>query len=369
MTAKKDIKHILNPLKNRSPIQHIHAADYLLVTLLSFALSVGGTRLFLDLTGYPQIRWGEYHIAHVLWGGLLLFIAALIPVIFINSGVLPLSAALTGVGIGLFIDEVGKFITTANDYHFPLAAPIVYIIFLLTAVLFSRVRRSRPQSVRSKMYGNLELFNEVLDHDLSKDEYDELVYRLTDVIQSEKDPGLVHLALDLKDYLEQNRISIVPEDPDILEKIRLGVQKFEKHFLTKKRLRIFIVAGLIIWSAWAILSPIGYFLMIKDAGHAKAFLDQLMTNNLVRNPSGLNWFEARVIIEDGSGVIALCAATMILFNKDKPGAWLGKIGLLVTLTIVDLIIFYFDQFSTIILVGYHFILLILVISFQRRFQK
>ena len=39
------------------------AEDYLLVTLLAFAFSVAGTRLFLELTGYPQLGGGEIHIA------------------------------------------------------------------------------------------------------------------------------------------------------------------------------------------------------------------------------------------------------------------------------------------------------------------
>jgi hypothetical protein len=85
MTRKKPIKVILNPLKDRSVIQRRHAADYLLITLLSFAFSVAGTRLFLELTGYPKIGVGEIHIAHVLWGGIFLFAAALLPVIFLNE--------------------------------------------------------------------------------------------------------------------------------------------------------------------------------------------------------------------------------------------------------------------------------------------
>jgi hypothetical protein len=71
----------------RAPVRRPGADSYLLITLLSFALSVTLTRLFLFVTGYPQLGGGTLHIAHVLWGGLLLFIAALLPLIFANRWV------------------------------------------------------------------------------------------------------------------------------------------------------------------------------------------------------------------------------------------------------------------------------------------
>ena len=92
----------------RKPVKRQGADNYLLVILLSFAASVSLTRLFLELTGYPQLGGGGLHIAHVLWGGLLLFIAALLPLLLVNRWVYVVSALLTGSGVGLFIDEVGN---------------------------------------------------------------------------------------------------------------------------------------------------------------------------------------------------------------------------------------------------------------------
>src|SRR5690242_13213948 len=45
---------------------------------VSFGVTVVGTRLYLSLTGWPQIGGGEYHIAHALWGGLLLLAGGVI---------------------------------------------------------------------------------------------------------------------------------------------------------------------------------------------------------------------------------------------------------------------------------------------------
>ena len=36
------------------------------------------TRLYLDLTGYPQIGGGDLHIAHALYGGALMVLALII---------------------------------------------------------------------------------------------------------------------------------------------------------------------------------------------------------------------------------------------------------------------------------------------------
>ena len=80
----------------------------------AFATTVAATRWYLDLAGYPTIGGGDLHVAHVLWGGLALTIAVLLGLIFVGQRAMLLSALLAGVGVGLFIDEVGKFLTTTN---------------------------------------------------------------------------------------------------------------------------------------------------------------------------------------------------------------------------------------------------------------
>ena len=56
----------MNDLENRSPIFQHRVNEYLLITLISFAASVSLARLFLEITGYPQLGGGDLHIAHVL---------------------------------------------------------------------------------------------------------------------------------------------------------------------------------------------------------------------------------------------------------------------------------------------------------------
>ena len=121
-----------------------HTAPALLrYVLVSFGVSVLLTRLYLGLTGFPKISFGSLHFSHLLWGGLALIAAALLMLIYASPGMRNVSAVLTGVGIGLFIDEVGKFITTDNNYFYQPAAPIIYLFFLLVALIYERVALSQ----------------------------------------------------------------------------------------------------------------------------------------------------------------------------------------------------------------------------------
>ena len=115
-----------------------------IVLIIAMSTTVVITRLYLEATGYPQVGDDTFHVAHVLWGGLAMFIALVLPLSFANPYIPWITAILGGVGAGLFLDEVGKFITQKNDYFFPLAFPIIYAFIVLCVWLFFRIRETSP---------------------------------------------------------------------------------------------------------------------------------------------------------------------------------------------------------------------------------
>jgi hypothetical protein len=134
--------------KERTVVRRYRADIYLFKFLVAFAVTVIVTRVYLELANYPQIGNSVLHIAHALWGGLLMFIAVLLPLVYANRWSLDASTLVGGIGTGLFIDEVGKFITQANDYFFPPAMSIIYGFGLLTAFILLTFRRSHESSLR-----------------------------------------------------------------------------------------------------------------------------------------------------------------------------------------------------------------------------
>ena len=106
------------------------------------------TRLYLQLTGYPQIGGGDLHIAHALYGGALMMLALLIGWLMLGFGARMACVVLGGIGFGLFLDEVGKFVTKTNDYFYGPAAEIMYILVVVILVGSRIVRDFRPLSAQ-----------------------------------------------------------------------------------------------------------------------------------------------------------------------------------------------------------------------------
>jgi hypothetical protein len=93
--------------------------------LVSAAVMILLIRLQLWATNYPQLGGGKLHIAHLLYGGVLMLIAIGVLVSFVGrTGRLP-GAIIGGLGFGFFIDELGKFVTSDNDYFFQPAAAMI----------------------------------------------------------------------------------------------------------------------------------------------------------------------------------------------------------------------------------------------------
>lgn len=107
------------------------------IFFISGVVSLLLTRFYLVLTGFPQLGGAGLHIAHLLWGGLLMLVALVLLLAFVSRSMQRVAALLGGAGFGLLIDEVGKFLTSTNDYFFQPAVAIIYLVF---ASLFLAVR-------------------------------------------------------------------------------------------------------------------------------------------------------------------------------------------------------------------------------------
>lgn len=350
----------------RRPVKRQGAEQYLFITLVSFAFSVILTRLFLELTGYPQLGGSQFHIAHVLWGGLLLFIAALLPLIMANRWVYTAGAILAGTGVGLFIDEVGKFITQTNDYFTPLAAPIVYAFFLMTVMLYLRVRRPPSRSPRAELFRAFDAMEEVLELDFDPREREELIERLKYVAEKSDRQDLTRLANDLLEYLSQETITLVPQPQTTLGRIMLSWRDFEARWLSRTRMKAILIGGLLAVGLVTLTNMI-LALPIGSTVSLERLVARLIEQGRIGSTLGLNWYAARLALEYSVGILLLFAAGLLIASKDRLGIAFGYLSLLLSLTVVNLLVFYFEQFRSIITATVQLTLLMGVAYYRQRF--
>jgi hypothetical protein len=334
------------------PVRRRGAEKYLQLNLLSFAASVTITRFFLELTGYPQLGNETLHIAHV----------------YANRWAYTWTSLISGVGIGLFIDEVGKFITQNNDYFFPAAAPIIYAFFLTSVLIYSRVTKEIPLDTRTELYAVLESLEEAIDHKLDPEEHDELKERLKHINEKAQNTDLERLADHILEFVDSEAIHISPSEPGPFDRATNWFSGFEGRWLSQERLRLFITVGILIIGLAASFRLIYYIGVSSDPLEFKILLQERVANLPIVTDMALFWATVQVGMEGIVGLILLFSAVLLFFGREKGGLGWGSIGLLISLVGVNLIQFYIDQFSTIAKALIQFVILQTLYYYQRRFR-
>ena len=138
-----------NPLMSRQrkfALRSVDASRHLDIFLVCAVASVLGNRVFLILTGYPQLGNSTLHISHAIWGALMMAIAIIVAIAFLPPFTRTFVAFLGGAGFGWFIDELGKFITQDVNYFFKPTIALIYIVFVTMYLVFRTIagRAFRP---------------------------------------------------------------------------------------------------------------------------------------------------------------------------------------------------------------------------------
>ncbi len=138
----------------------IYGEDLLENFLISAVGAVLLVRLFLSVTGYPQLGGESLHIAHMLWGGLLMMVGLFMALGFLSHPAHEWAAVLGGLGFGVFIDEVGKFITRDNNYFFQPTVAIIYVTFILIYISIRTLFSYRPLADHENLANAFELMKQ-----------------------------------------------------------------------------------------------------------------------------------------------------------------------------------------------------------------
>src|SRR3989449_1788180 len=158
------------PLTRPFFIRNLDAGKLLESFLVSAVAAFLGVRFFLGVTGYPRLGGGGLHIAHMLWGGTLMVAAVLLLLSNLGQRIRRAAAVVAGLGFGLFIDELGKFITSDNNYFYRPAIALIYVVFVLLFLWWRSLERHRVWDEQTYLANALMLLQDAALHDLDPTE-------------------------------------------------------------------------------------------------------------------------------------------------------------------------------------------------------
>ena len=152
--------------KRRLFVRAFEAPDLFELFLVASVSTVLIVRLALHLTDYPSVGGDFLHFAHVLWGGLLMLAALITALSFLDRPAMQIAAVGGGIGFGLFVDEIGKFITRSHDYFFQPAVALIYVVFVVVFLVVHTIHRPRKSSSEEYLLNALKELQELARGDL-----------------------------------------------------------------------------------------------------------------------------------------------------------------------------------------------------------
>lgn len=233
---------LLGPAVRSSDFGSLH--ETLLITAVTTVLFI---RTQLWLTNYPQLGGHGLHIAHLLWGGLFMLVAIALLLTFLGRPVRQRAALVGGVGFGFFIDELGKFITSDNNYFYKPAAALIYLIFVVLFMLARWAQRSGDLTRDERIANAVDLLGEASSQRLDERRRAEALALLDGV--PDDDPMVAPLRSLLIASASAER-----RPPSFFERAATAVRGAEERLTASPRFPTLLITVFAVWALFSFLS-------------------------------------------------------------------------------------------------------------------
>jgi len=319
-----------------------HHLDLFLVSAVSTVL---GIRAYLYLTGYPSVGGARLHIAHMLWGGLLMLAALVVLLGFLGRRPRRAGALLGGIGFGTFIDEIGKFVTRDNDYFYRPAVALIYVTFVLTYVALRSLRPGRNATHQEYLVNALQEMEEAALSDLQIEERDRALRHLSRA--DPRDP----LVVGLSDLLRHSPIQPTPA-PGRVARVRRALlaryRDLARHPAFARVVISFFVAQLVVK-----LAHLGVLILDPEPYAGVATRLSLMGRQ-IRGYSAAEWLQLASSLVS-AGFVALGVVAIRRSRQD--GLRMFQRSILVSIFLTQVFMFYREQWAGLFLLAFNLVVL------------
>ena len=317
--------------------------------VISFAFTVIAIRIFLQFSPITIIVVGNFHVAHMLWGGLLLLLAALLIFTFQNRKILEAASWLVGIGFGFFIDEIGKYVSLDNDYYYKLAAPLIYVWFLIVVFIWFSVRRKAKHSLLERLYYAIDDLKGILENQLYKSDFAEMTATFKEVVKTSLDDNQREIAENMLELLPQIKGHVLKDRRSRVEVMIDNVREIGREIFEKRTARALFYLAFIVRILWVIPSLLLPLVAFSEDRNTALLRQTLIESGIITGNREWLPYSFMVVMEVTVAAGLLLGLGFLLLKK-RGGIWLIRRLLLFSILVLAIFNVYFGQFSALVAV-------------------
>jgi len=209
------------------------------------------------------------------------------------------------------------------------------------------LRKKPSNDPRSELYRIFDYLHEVLDHDLDFYEKRKIDLKLKNILEKSKDSEISKLASSLINFIESKTVHLVSRKESFWNKLNRKINYWKDKFITQKLAKIIIISALIVVGLFNFWDLIVAIRSIASSNYLQFLFNELLNAGKIISDKSLPWFLIRLILEGIVGILFIISAGLFYKGKDKKASRIASFALIASLTTIDLLVFYFDQFKAV----------------------
>jgi hypothetical protein len=207
----------------------------------------------------------------------------------------------------------------------------------------------------------------MVDQDFDMTERTQVMTLLQNVIAEPQQPERKLVAEALMQLVEAIP-AIQPPEPNIVQRTITGLKALESRYASRTILRSFLFVAFTLSSLGGLAVILLMVPAAADPLQREEFIGALVAESFLGSVMSLQWMLIQIILTGIMGLLYLLAA-LLLVRWESTGVRIGRFTLLLELTVVNILAFYFSQFamifSTLLALG----ILLAVERYRSRFLR
>jgi len=128
-----------------------------------------------------------------------------------------------------------------------------------------------------------------------------------------------------------------------------------------------MVLGIFLWGTWAIVHSLLSWMLSLNQIPLPGLASELINNRLPLSSAGIGLAEVRIGMEILAGAVLLATCFLFFIRKEHLAVQVSVVTLLFSICVIYLLVFYYEQFSSIFYALIQFSLLMLILRYRNRF--